>query len=109
MNFHKSISLFLILTMSVFLLTACKNETSYIHDQRGKSISVTSSDSDTYTFKLSGVQIQEESATEASEEILSSEPETPLEEPLPETIETGTEAAIPMEEPAAIGPKTGEP
>lgn len=101
MKFLKPVSFFIILTMTGLLLTACKNETSYIHDQRGKAIPVTNSGSDTYIFKLSGIQIDdEESVTEVLEESVPEVPET-TEEPL-DTPE------LPEEDPI-VGPKTGEP
>ena len=103
MKFYIPISLLIILTMTVFLLTACGNSTSYINDQRGKAISVTASDSDTYTFKLSGVPMEEapEPVIEVVEETVPEEPQTP-EKPIEAPV-------IPKEEPAATGPKTGEP
>lgn len=109
MKFQKTIFFFIILIMTSFLLTACTNETSYIHDQRGKSISVTNSDSDTYTFKLSASQVEEieEPSVEVFEESISKKEDTPSVEASEET--TPEETEITVEEPATIGPKTGEP
>ena len=107
MKFHKFISFFTILIMTVFLLAACGNSTSYITDQRGKSIPVTTSDSNTYTFKLSATPVEdiEEPVVEMLEEVLpeEQEPQAETEEPAlePETVSE--------EKPAEIGPKTGEP
>ena len=103
MKLHKPISYLFILIMAGFLLTACGNETSYINDQRGKSIPVTASGSNTYTFKLSAEQIEKPEITpvEVLEETTPEEPEEPTAEP--------KEPAAEPEEPAAVGPKTGEP
>lgn len=111
MKLQKSISLLLLFTMTVFLLTACKTETSYIHDQQGKSIPITNSDSDTYTFKLSAQQIEdlEEPSVEVLEETISEEVETLSEELPPEEAQLTTEPEIPSQQPASVGPKTGEP
>lgn len=93
----------LVLLLSVFilnilLLTACGNNTSYISDQTGKEIPVTSSDSDTYTFKLPAVET----------EIIEAPTVT-----VPEEAETTTikesEEPIPEESLVEEGPKTGEP
>lgn len=109
MKFHKFISFLTILIMTGFLLTACGNSTLYINDQRGKSIPVTTSDSDTYTFKLSVAPVEdiEEPIVEMLEEVIPEEPKpTPVE--MPEEITT-EEPEVPVEESASIGPKTGEP
>ena len=107
MNLHKPISFLIILTMTGFLLAACGNNTSYISDQRGKSIAVTSSDSDTFTFKLSTEQIEEleTPSVEISDET------TPEEaEPTTTTVESESlEEEVPEEPLATEGPKTGEP
>lgn len=100
MKFPKLISFLTILIISGFVLTACKNETAYIHDQRGKSIPVSTTNSDTYTFKLPAAQ-----KIETPSEELPEEPETSTEsEAVSETPEI-----IPEEEPVTTGPKTGEP
>lgn len=105
MNFNKFISFLTILIMSGFVLTACKNETAYIHDQRGKSIPVSTTDSDTYTFKLPTATKIETPSVEFPEETIPEEPEVPTEskEPIAEP------EIIPEEPPVTIGPKTGEP
>lgn len=102
MKFSKFISFLTILTIFGFVLTACKKETAYIHDQRGKSISVTTTDSDTYTFKLPAAQKIETPHNESIEETISEESEP--------TTEIATEPeTFPEEEPVSVGPKTGEP
>ena len=98
MNFHKFISFLTILMMSGFVLTACKNETAYIHDQRGKFIPVSTTDSDTYTFKLPTATKIETPSVEFPEETVPEESDTV---PEPEII--------PEEKPVTTGPKTGEP
>lgn len=98
MKLNKLIPITLILIFTYILLTACGNDTSYISDQTGKTIPVTSSDSDTYTFKLPAVEAEK---TETS--VITTEPETTIEEP-----ET-PEEAIEKEPLADEGPKTGEP
>lgn len=95
MKLNKLIPIILIIILSCFLLTACGNDTSYISDQTGKTIPVTSSDSDTYTFKLPAVEPE---VTEAP--VITPEQETTVEEP---------EEAIEEEPLADEGPKTGEP
>lgn len=95
MKSHKLILLLSIFTMTVFLLTACGNDTSYISDQTGKTIPVTSSDSDTYTFKLPTAETEETDAP-----VITAEPEITVEEP---------EEAIEEKPLADEGPKTGEP
>ena len=81
--------------MSALFLTACGNDTSYVSDQTGKTIPVTSSDSDTYTFKLPTAETEETDAP-----VITAEPEITVEEP---------EEAIEEKPLADEGPKTGEP
>ena len=93
--------------MAGFLLTACKNETSYINDQHGKSIPVTASDSGTYTFKLPTEQMGkiETPSVEISEETIPEETE-----PAATAVESEAFEETVAEEPLATkGPKTGEP
>ena len=107
MKFHKLISFLTILIMAGFLLTACKNETSYINDQHGKSIPVTASDSGTYTFKLPAEQMEkiETPSVEISEETILEETE-----PATTTVESESmKEEVPKEPLATEGPKTGEP
>lgn len=98
MKFNKLFLLTLTFIMAGFLLTACKNSTSYISDQTGKEIPVTTSDSDTYTFKLPASQVE---AVEAVEVTVPEDPEPVVVEPV--------EEEIPEEPLATEGPKTGEP
>ena len=95
MKLNKLIPIILIIILSCFLLTACGNDTSYISDQTGKTIPVTSSDSDTYTFKLPTAETEETDAP-----VITAEPEITVEEP---------EEAIEEKPLADEGPKTGEP
>ena len=119
MKFHKFIYFLTLLTFTGFLLTSCNTKTSYINDQRGKSIPVTTSDSNTFTFKLSTVELED---TEIPEEVIPEEttpavtvPEAKeaafteeeiVKEPQ-DTISTKEEVA--KEPLATVGPKTGEP
>ena len=98
MKFNKLLLFILISILSGFLLTACGNATSYISDQTGKTIPVTSSDSDTYTFKLPAIEPEEMEMPAVSKE-----PETDIEEP------ELSEEPISEEPLADEGPKTGEP
>ena len=98
MKLNKLLIITLTFVFTCFLLTACKNSTSYISDQTGKEIPVTSSDSDTYTFKLPASQVE---AVEAPEIIIPEEPEPIVVEPV--------EEELPQEPLATEGPKTGEP
>lgn len=98
MKFKKLLLITLTFVLTGFLLTACGNNTSYISDQTGKEIPVTSSDSDTYTFKLPASQVE---AVETPEV-------TPSENPEPVIVEPAEEE-IPEEPLATEGPKTGEP
>lgn len=93
----------LVLLLSVFilnilLLTACGNNTFYISDQTGKEIPITSSNSDTYTFKLPSAETEEIEASTVT---------------VPEEAETTTikESEDPILEAPLVeeGPKTGEP
>lgn len=102
MKLNKTIRFLSILTISAFLLSACGNNTSYISDQTGKEIPVTSSDSDTYTFKLPASQAEE---VEIQEETIPEETESTATVVESEAIEEDV-----AEEPlASEGPKTGEP
>lgn len=100
MKINKLLLFTFIFVLSGFLLTACGNDTSYISDQTGKEIPVTSSDSDTYTFKLPAVETEviEAPSVEIPEE---TEPTTVESEPVEEDV--------PEEPLATEGPKTGEP
>lgn len=97
MKFNKLLLFTFIFVFSGLLFTACGKNTSYISDQTGKEIPVTSSDSGTYTFKLPAVETQEETIPEEAE------PTAPLVESEP------MEEYVPEEPLATEGPKTGEP
>lgn len=103
MKFNKLILIALISIFLCFLLTACRNDTSYINDQTGKVIPVTTSDSDTYTFKLPASQI-EESEPPSSDDVATTEiaEET-------EIADNAVETEISEENTDSKGPKTGEP
>ena len=58
MKLSKSILITLLFLNICITLTACQNDTSYVNDQTGKEISVTTSD-DTYTFKLPAAEAPE--------------------------------------------------
>ena len=88
--------------MTGFLLTACGNNVSYITDQMGKEISVTTSDTNTITFKLPSDQSIEISETESLEtESLESESDAVTSDIHEEN--TGNETL------SLEAPKTGEP
>ena len=98
MKFKKLLLITLTFVLTGFLLAACGNNTSYISDQTGKEIPVTSSDSDTYTFKLPASQVEAVDTPEV----------TIPEETKPVAVEP-VEEDIPEEPLATEGPKTGEP
>ena len=94
MKLSKSILITLLFMITSIILTACQNNTSYVNDQTGKEISVTTSN-DTYSFKLPAAEVIEITAPVAEEtptEIESQVSDNSTEEPL-----------------ASEGPKTGEP
>ncbi len=91
-----------IFVMTGFLLTACGNNTSYITDQTGKEIPVTSTDSDTYTFKLPSDQSVEPPKTDYDE------PETTT-TTISSDSSTASDENTDKESLASEGPKTGEP
>lgn len=94
------ITLFLsILATTGLLLTACSSATANVTDKKGKSISVSSPDADTYTFKLTSEQ-----TLNASEE------ETyVVEEAEPQAADSVSSNSADETEEASEGPKTGEP
>ena len=109
MKFKKLLLITLTFVMAGFLLAACGNNTSYISDQTGKEIPVTSSDSDTYTFKLPAEQkieeIEETPSADIREETIPEETE-----PTTTIVESeATDEEITEEHLATEGPKTGEP
>ena len=121
MKFHKLISLIVILTTMFLLLTGCRNSNSYVSDQQGRKVSVTASDSDTYTFKLPAATalIPDETDIKIIEETIPEEPETTAEIPAEESETTAEIPAeepetpaipeeVPEEEPITVAPKTGE-
>ena len=103
MKFNKLILFIFSYLLAGFLLTACQNTTSSVNDQTGKAIQVTSSGSDTYTFKLPAAELEETTPVEIPEEI----PEEITEET--ETIADTTEPEFVEEDADSEGPKTGEP
>lgn len=106
MNSSKILFMTITLIMTGFLLTACGNNTSYISDQTGKEIPVTSSDSDTYTFKLPAEQkIEETPSVDIQEETIPEETESTTTIVESESLEE----EVPEEPLATEGPKTGEP
>lgn len=103
MKFNKLLLFTFIYTLAGFLLTACGNTTSYISDQTGKEIPVTSSDSDTYTFKLPASQIEEPETSPADDEAAAEIAEEN------EPADNATKTEIAEESTDSEGPKTGEP
>ena len=103
MKFNKILLYTFVCILSGFLLTACGSDTSYINDQTGKVIPVTSSDSDTYTFKLPASQI-EEPETPPADDVATTEI---AEEN--EIADNVAETEITEESTNSKGPKTGEP
>lgn len=97
MKIKKFVLLFTIIVSMAFFLTACSSDTAQISDKNGKSITVSTPDSDTYTFKLPVSQNEETPMEEA-----------PVEEE-PETVETESVTAETESEESSEGPKTGEP
>ena len=85
------ITLILIASMT---LTACQKDISYVNDQTGKEISVTTS-ADTYTFKLPAAEVLEVTA--------------PVDEETPVEVEEQVSDNSLGEPLASEGPKTGEP
>lgn len=107
MKYIKLLLFTFIFVTSCFLLAACGNDTSYVNDQRGKPIPVTTSDSNTYTFKLSAGQMEkiETPSVEISEETIPEETE-----PAATAVESESmKEEVPKEPLATEGPKTGEP
>ncbi len=94
MKLSKSILITLLFMITSIVLTACQNDTSYVNDQTGKEISVTTSD-DTYTFKLPAAEVIEVTA--------------PVAEEIPTEIEAPVSDNSTEEPLASEGPKTGEP
>lgn len=92
MKIKKWILLSFVLVFTVFFMTACSDNTAQIADKNGKSITVSSPVSDTYTFQLPAVQTPV--VTE----------ETPV-----DTTEDTTVEPAPVMEADSDGPKTGEP
>ena len=113
MNPYNFSRILLILTVTTFLLTACNTKTTDVADQKGKSVTVSSQDSKTYSFKLEPVSV--ETITPKLPEVEEAVPEAaPQEEAIPEVMEEVAESEpeiiLPEESPVpTIGPKTGEP
>ena len=99
MKLSKSILITLLFMITSIVLTACQNDTSYVNDQTGKEISVTTSD-DTYTFKLPAAEVIEVTAPTTEESLTT---ESPIE------IERQVSDNTIEESLATEGPKTGEP
>ena len=113
MNPYNMSRILLILTTTAFLLTACNTKTTNVADQKGKSVTVSSQDSKTYSFKLESVTVETitPEVPEAEEEVFEATPQkeaTP--EIVEEVVESEPEIIIPEESVVpTIGPKTGEP
>lgn len=117
MNPYNFSRILLILTVTTFLLTACNTKTTDVADQKGKSVTVSSQDSKTYSFKLEPVSVETitPKLPEVEEAVPEAVPEAaPQEEAIPEIMEEVAESEpeiILLEESPVpiIGPKTGEP
>lgn len=103
MKLSKNILFTLLFLLTSVSLTACQKDVSYINDQTGKEISVTTSD-ETYTFKLPDVESEESfTSTEETEPSIDTLASTSTTEEA-ETSNSVSENTIVSE-----GPKTGEP
>lgn len=112
MKLSKTTLVTLILITSIFTLTACQNNTSYINDQTGKAISVTTSD-DSYSFKLPAAQSEKTSsvAPESNPDSLAEDSEEMIDSSIPPItiVEPEVQENLPKESLDSKGPKTGEP